>query len=350
VKPLKYLLFPFAVLYDVITSIRNTLYDRGYKPSAEFDVPVISVGNLAVGGTGKTPMVEYLIRLLSDSYKIVTLSRGYGRSTKGFILANENATAKTIGDEPYQLFKKFEGKVNVAVGEERALAIPYILNELPDIQVIVLDDAFQHRKVKPSFQICLTDYNNIFYKDALLPAGRLRESARGAIRANAIVVTKCPPKLKDEEMMMIEKSIREYADAPIFFSIIRYGYPLPLNRADQMPSRVVLVSGIANHTPFEEHVSREFTVVKHFRFRDHYPYKQSDLQTICRAAKEAKAAVITTEKDAVKFDPLMINQIFTDVPLFYLPIQSEFLKNGKEFDEMLLNIVKKPSTLVNLAI
>jgi tetraacyldisaccharide 4'-kinase len=350
VRPLKVLLFPFAVLYDVVTSIRNTLYERGYKPSAEFDVPVISVGNLAVGGTGKTPMVEYLIRLLGDSYKIVTLSRGYGRSTKGIIIADQDANAKTIGDEPYQVFRKFEGKVRVAVGEERALAIAHILQEVPETEVLLLDDAFQHRKVRPSFQIVLTDYNNLFYDDLLLPAGRLRESARGAARANAIIVTKCPPTIKDEQMMMIEKAVREYSDAPVFFSIIRYGYPLPLNDANQMPSQIVLVSGVANHRPFEEHVSRQFSIVKHFKFRDHHSYTNSDLETIYRAAKNAKAAVVTTEKDAVKFDSSTISRIFTDVPVFYLPIQTEFLKNGKDFDEMLLNVVKKPSTLVNQAI
>jgi tetraacyldisaccharide 4'-kinase len=350
VRPLRFLLFPFAVLYDVVTSIRNVLYQRGYKPSAEFDIPVIGVGNLAVGGTGKTPMVEYLVRLLSDTYKVVTLSRGYGRSTKGFILADRDANAKTIGDEPYQLFRKFHGKIHVAVGEERALAIPYILQELPATQVILLDDAFQHRKVKPSFQIVLTDYNNLFYDDLLLPAGRLRESGRGMNRADAIVVTKCPPQLKDEEMMMIEKSIRQYADTPIFFSVISYGYPLPLNDADQLPSEIVLVSAIASHRPFEEYVAKQFKIVKHFKFRDHHYYSESDLENIYRAAKNAKAAILTTEKDAVKLDLQAVRKIFTDVPVFYLPIQTEFLKNGKDFDEMLLNVVKKPLTLISQAV
>ncbi|HEY3429026.1 MAG TPA: tetraacyldisaccharide 4'-kinase, partial [Cyclobacteriaceae bacterium] len=170
---LKFLLLPFAMLYDVVMNIRNRLYDMKLKPSTTFDIPVIGVGNLAVGGTGKTPMTEHLIRILSPQYKVVTLSRGYGRKTKGFRIANNQDNAFTIGDEPYQIYKKFSPPVHVTVGEERALAIPTILQELDDTNVIILDDAFQHRRVVPGLSILLTEYGRPFYEDHVLPYGRL---------------------------------------------------------------------------------------------------------------------------------------------------------------------------------
>jgi tetraacyldisaccharide 4'-kinase len=341
VKSLRLLLFPLAMLYDIVTSVRNRLYDKGSKPVAEFDLPVIGVGNLAVGGTGKTPMVEYLIRLLHPPYKIATLSRGYGRKTKGFRVASAEDDASTLGDEPFQLYRKFHGSIQVAVGEERALAIPYIVDEFPETQIILMDDAFQHRSVKPSFQILLTDYNNLFFKDNLLPAGTLRESARGAQRADVIVVTKCPVTIKDDEVLEIEKSIRDYSQKPVFFSGIRYGNPIALDRAENLLKRVVLVSGIANHKPFENYVNLHYSVVKHFDFPDHHNYTIENLNTVIALAKKEDAMVIVTEKDAVKLNVPRFRHALTEVSFFYLPIEIEFLKNGKEFDEMLLNTLKQ---------
>jgi tetraacyldisaccharide 4'-kinase len=340
VKVLKFLLFPLAILYDAITTIRNTLYNRGYKPIASFEIPVISIGNLAVGGTGKTPMVEYLVRLFSPQFKVATLSRGYGRKTKGFRIAVTTDNATTIGDEPYQLYRKFDGRVTVSVGEERAIAIPYLLSESPDIQVILLDDAFQHRQVKPSFQLLLTDYSNLFYQDMLLPAGRLRESSKGASRADVIVVTKCPATLQEGEMMNIEGQIRDYADKPIFFSTIRYGTPIAIDHTKPLTQRAVLLSGIANHKPIEEYLRHHYQVIKHFAFPDHHAYSPADLSKVVDFAKKESAVVLTTEKDAVKLDSEGLRKLLQAVPFFYLPIETEFLKNGKEFDEVLLNTVK----------
>jgi tetraacyldisaccharide 4'-kinase len=341
VQVLKILLFPLAVLYDTVTSIRNNLYNRGYKPSAKFDIPIIGIGNLAIGGTGKTPMVEYLIRLFNPQFKVATLSRGYGRTTKGFRFADPHNNASTLGDEPYQLYKKFDSRIKVAVGEERALAIPYILHESPETEVIIMDDAFQHRKVTPSFQIVLTDFNNIFYDDLLLPAGKLRESARGLVRADAIVVTKCPHGLDEEKMMQIERSIREYADKPIFFTAIRYGNLVAVDHNDPLPEKVVLVSGIANHTLLEQYVKLHYEVVKHFAFPDHHAFTVNELKNICDLTIKSNAAVLMTEKDAVKLDDPHLKATIKGVSLFYLPIETEFLKNGKEFDEMLLNTLKR---------
>jgi tetraacyldisaccharide 4'-kinase len=338
-KLLTPLLFPFAVLYDAVTGIRNTLYDRGIRPSIKFDVPVVGVGNLSVGGTGKTPMIEYLIRLFSAEHKIAALSRGYGRKTKGVRIAGGADNAATIGDEPLQYYKKFNDRIVVAVGEERAYAVPHILQHHPDTNLILLDDAFQHRSIQPSFQILLTDYNNLFVRDYLLPAGRLRESKAGASRADVVIVTKCPPNINDDEMISIESSIRRYNKKAIFFTTISYGHILPFSGVSPYkPDRIILVTGIANPAPLEQYIKSNFTLVKHFSYPDHHVYTSKDLSEICNAASEASATVVTTEKDVVKMD----GEIFrhASIALHYLPIEIEFLKNGKEFDEMVLNAVR----------
>jgi tetraacyldisaccharide 4'-kinase len=337
---LRVLLFPVALLYDIITSIRNRLYDMGYKPSTGFDIPVIGVGNLAVGGTGKTPMIEYLIRLLAPNYSIATLSRGYGRKTKGFRVATKADHAATIGDEPYQFYKKFQTGVVVAVGEERALAIPLIIDQHPETNVILMDDAYQHRKVKPCFQLVLTDYSNPFYNDLLLPAGRLRESRKGIVRADVVIVTKCPPDISEEEKIEIERSIRYYTDKPVFFTKIRYGVATPLSRMGEPPNRVILVTGIANHKPLLHYVDANFELVQHVAFPDHHAYTVVDLKKIVDLAVKENAVVFTTEKDAVKLEGDKLGAILSAVPFFYLPIEMEFLKNGKDFDEMILNVLQ----------
>lgn len=332
-------LYPFSIVYDVITTVRNRLYDTALKPVARFDVPVIGVGNLSVGGTGKTPMIEYLIRLFAGEFRVATLSRGYGRKTRGIRIASEKDNAATIGDEPLQFYRKFKDKAVVAVGEERALAIPYILHEHTDREVILLDDAFQHRRVQPSFQILLTDYNNLFTSDLLLPAGRLREARRGSARADAIVVTKCPPTISDDEMIRIESSIRRYSKKAVFFTKICYGNILPATAgAPYKFEKVVLVSGIADPSLLERYITTHYQLVRHYSFKDHHSYSVADLTNISGAAAEAGAVVVTTEKDLVKMDV----EIFlkSSVPLFYLPIEIEFLKNGKEFDEMVLNAAR----------
>ena len=337
------ILFPFAVVYDIVTSIRNRLYDQGLKPTASFELPVISVGNLTVGGTGKTPMTEHLIRILQPTYSVATLSRGYGRDTRGIRIANDQDSARTIGDEPQQFYKKFKGRVIVAVGEERALAIPYIIHEHPDVNVILLDDAFQHRQVRASFQILLTDYNNPFYNDYLLPAGRLRESRNNAGRADVIVVTKCPPEISEEKMMEVEAEIEKYSNKPIFFTTLHYGEPISISPGTIAGERFVLISGISNHRPLEDYVKNNFTLVKHFVFNDHHNYTTEELATICEYAKVHQASVLTTEKDAAKLDSAQFSAFLSRIPFFYLPIEIEFLKSGKDFDEMVLNAANRAS-------
>ncbi len=337
----KYLLLPFAWLFDFATRIRNYLYDIGHKKSFEFGSVVISVGNLNVGGSGKTPMVEFLIRLLSSRYQVATLSRGYGRKTQGIRISTEADNALTLGDEPYLLKRKFAGKVNVVVGEKRAIAIPAILHKFPATQVILMDDAFQHRPVRPQFSILVTDYEKPFYKDFLLPYGRLREARTGARRADVIVVTKSDG-ISDGEMELMTRAIQNIAgEKPVFFSGLKYQQPLPIHHAQPIGKKVILVSGIAKNAFFEKEVSVFYEVVKHFCFEDHHVYTAEDIQRIQQSSDEFQvSSILTTEKDMVKLIIPLLLPLIKGKNWFYLPVQSVFLKDGMHFDEMVIRMVE----------
>lgn len=338
---LRILLFPLAVLYNIITGIRNRLYDQGIRPSVAFDLPVINVGNLTVGGTGKTPLTEHLIRLLAPDYVVATLSRGYGRKSKGFRIASPADNAATIGDEPFQFYEKYGDRIRVAVGEDRAYAIPNILQEYPETEIILLDDAYQHRRVRPSLNLLLSDFHRPFYTDFLLPAGRLRESRSGADRADVIIVTKCPPEISDEDMIEIERAIREYADKPVFFTHIRYGRPQAFSGVGKIGRDVLLLSGISNVKPLVHYVSHNFNLVKHLDFNDHHEYSGRDIETLARCLHEnPEVSILTTEKDKVKLAAPEFESQTRLLPLFYLPIEVEFIKNGQDFDEIVLNSIK----------
>lgn len=334
---LRVLLYPLAVVYDAITRVRNRLYDQGTKPATTFDIPIISVGNLAVGGTGKTPMIEYLIRLLQTHTKVATLSRGYGRRTTGIRIAGQSDNADTLGDEPYQIHLKFPD-VTVAVGEDRVYAVPLLLDQSPQTGVILLDDAFQHRRIKPAFQILLTEYARPFTSDYLLPSGRLREARTGATRADVVVVTKCPPSISPDEQARMRTSIARYSNAPVYFSSIRYGQPVAFgNHNAAIRQKILLVTGIANPEPLITYLAGKFEIIDHFDYRDHYRYSEKDLEKIKSLVKE-DVSVLTTEKDRVKLDGLLENVGFR-LPLFYLPIEMVFLKNGEEFDALVWRTV-----------
>jgi tetraacyldisaccharide 4'-kinase len=331
----QYLLFPFALLYDLVTRIRNYLYDIGHKPSFEFETFVISVGNLNVGGSGKTPLVEYLIRLFIDKFKVATLSRGYGRKTRGFHLASNDDNARTIGDEPYQLLRKYGNKITVAVGEERALAISTILNEQPFVDVILMDDAFQHRSVKPQLSILVTDREKPFYKDYVLPMGRLREARIGAKRADIIVVTKADGIEENEKRFIHNEIIKIVGDKPVFFTGINYLPPLPINHSNLFTEPVLLVSGIAKNAQFERQTARKYKIHQHIRFPDHHSYTSQDILRIHQLAKSAGVVtILTTEKDMVKLIGADVSPMLNEMNWFYTPIEASFIENGTQFDTL----------------
>lgn len=342
---LRFLLFPFAILYYVITRVRNYLYDIGHKKSFEFSVPVISVGNLNTGGSGKTPMIEYLIRLLKDREQIATLSRGYGRKTKGLRFAGDHDSATTLGDEPFQLFTKFGREVHVVVGEDRAFAIPNILHEYPDTSVILLDDAFQHRSVKPHYSILVTEYSKPFFKDVILPVGNLREPRQGAARANVVIVTKCPHDLSAAEILSMTSRINQYVDCTVYFSKINYGDLVQFSGdRNTISPHVVLITGIANADAFEKQCSSQYSVIKHFRFADHHRYTRAEIQKISEfvAGQEKKVSLITTEKDWVRLSvPGFMNEL-KNVSCYYQPIELVFIENGSEFDKQIVGAIKLP--------
>ncbi|MEJ8802276.1 tetraacyldisaccharide 4'-kinase [Pontibacter sp. H249] len=344
VKYLKLLLWPFAVLYGAVTSLRNQFYNKGILKSTSFELPVIAVGNLTVGGTGKTPHVEYLIRLL-QKYNLATLSRGYKRKTKGFILADATSTAAQLGDEPYQYYQDFPG-ISVAVSESRVEGVQKLRRLVPDIEVVVLDDAMQHRAIRPSFMIMLTDYNRPFFKDFILPAGLLRESRSGAARADVVVVSKCPQHMSHSEMEKYTSSIRKYttAAAPVFFSTFRYGAPVSIGAASQLSKSIILLTGIANPAPLKEYLATAgYQVVKVFSFPDHHTYSLQDVAQVKSYLEKHKnqiISIITTSKDAVKLTAGELADATKTLDLFYLPIQVSFLKDAALFDSMVAGHVK----------
>ncbi len=337
---LSILLIPFAWLYGLFVRCRNLFYDFGWMKSNSFDQAVIGVGNLNVGGTGKTPMIEYLVNLLSSHYSIAILSRGYGRSTHGFLLAERHDDATTIGDEPYQFYRKFGTRVTVVVCENRVEGISKLLKKKPEVQVILLDDAFQHRAVKPLLSILLTDFSTPFFKGHLLPRGRLREPRAGSQRADVLVATKCDS-FANGFTSQFSEALETYAGKkPIFFSGIRYKPPVSIGGNSQLASDIILVTGIANSKPVEDYAASRFKVIHHFRFKDHHRYSPDDIAAVQRKTGNGGISILTTEKDMVKLiSPAMANG-FNKKLWFYLPIETYFLNSGAEFDELVMEKAK----------
>jgi tetraacyldisaccharide 4'-kinase len=344
---LRILLLPFAFLYKAITDLRNHLYEIGSRKSFQFDRFVISVGNLTVGGTGKTPLVELLIRELKQKYRLAVISRGYGRSTRGFRLASAEDSANTLGDEPFQFFKKFGGDIKVAVGEERALAIPELLFRDETIEVIILDDAYQHRSVVPHYNILINEYSRPFYNDYVLPAGMLREGRKNANRADAVIVTKCPAELKEEEKNAIKRKIQRYVsnEVPIYFTGIRYLDPLPVFGPPQFGNDIFLFAGIGNPGPLVEHVDKYFNLLEFRSFPDHHKYTEKEIAAMAEQFEKHTSAakcIVTTEKDMVRLLGMTeIAQQLEEYPVFYLPIELYFLENGHFFAENLIERIGK---------
>lgn len=284
-----------AYIYKCVTDVRNWMFDHGWLKEQTFNVPTIGIGNLAVGGTGKTPHTEWVAQLLiNEGHHVATLSRGYGRKTKGYLEANVASTASEVGDEPLQMFRHFSGRLSVHVCENRCKGMEEILLRHLETDVVVLDDAFQHRYIKPGLNILLTDFHRLYTTDQLIPAGRLREDAKGAQRADVIIVTKCPTSLTLDEREAIINRLHSSRVQHVFFSTLDYE-PLALEKE----TSAVLLTGIANPEPLVQHIKKEgITIVEHQKYADHHNFTAADLKKIEQAADQH--LIITTAKDAAR--------------------------------------------------
>ncbi len=349
-KSFRILLFPFSLIYGLIVIVRNYLYDKNIIKSVSFNLPVIAVGNLIVGGTGKSPMVEYLIRLLKEKYNVATISRGYKRKTKGYALAHFETTALEIGDEPMQFHDKFPD-VAVAVGEARIEAIPQLLQDRPDTQVILLDDAFQHRTITPGFNILLTECNNLFTRDFFLPTGDLRDQRSSYKRADVIVVTKCDAYMTLDEKDTVMNEIRPLPHQQLFFTAILYNEPYHIltkeKRNITVFDEVLLVTGIANTQPLKSYIVNQAKTYEELAYSNHHIFTIDDLKDIRKRFNEMAAdnkMIVTTEKDAVRL--IKFQTELLDIPVYVLPVQHRFLfGDGMNFEGLITNFIDKFSAI-----
>lgn len=334
-KKFRLLLFPFAGLYYLVTFIRNKCYDKGILSSKLYDIPVLCIGNLSTGGTGKSPMTEYVVRLLKDDYSLATLSRGYGRKTKGYIDVTQDALATQVGDEPLQFAQKFK-EIQVAVCESRQQGIDTLLSKSVSPEVIILDDAYQHLKVKAGFYILLTSYNDLYCNDFLLPAGNLREPRHGSHRANAVVVTKCPEDLSIDNQQKIAQQLKLVKNQSLYFTKIVYDKML--HSKDRMVSidalqekKITVVTGIAKPAPFLTYLKDQDVIFEHKSYPDHHNFTDREVIEL-----NALDCIITTEKDYVRLQLLI-----TNAELYYIPIRIDFISNKNKFDLAVTQFVKE---------
>lgn len=345
---IRYALTPLSWAYDAVTNVRNRLFDAGILKAREFDVPVVCVGNITVGGTGKTPHVEYIVRNLASDYNIAVLSRGYKRKTKGFLLANPKSTPDAIGDEPYQIYQKYGHRVRVAVCEKRVKGIERLLELHPEINLIVLDDAYQHRYVKPKVSVLLMDYSRPIYRDNVLPLGRLRENRHAADRADFVVCTKCPDDLQPIQCRVVKNDLQLLAFQKLFFSKYEYSslrpvfpeenpYTVSLENFTKRDT-VLLLTGIAHPRYFVRYFRQFAFKVKVAHFSDHHDFSRTDLLDIAKMVKQMKGErkiIVTTEKDAVR---LSNNPYFPEELkpfIFYLPLEVRMLRGMDEEEDFI---------------
>jgi tetraacyldisaccharide 4'-kinase len=349
------LLYPVSLIYGMVTSIRNFLYNTGIFPSKEFQLPVICVGNITVGGTGKTPHTEYIAGLLRENFNVATLSRGYKRKTRDFRIASSSSLVSEIGDEPLQIFRKYSD-VMVAVDRNRVHGVKKILEEDPETDVIILDDGFQHRKITPGFSVLLSDFERLIVSDHMIPYGNLRESKDNIRRADIILITKSPENISPIDRRLIVKEVDKAPYQNLYFTTFRYKDPLPVfDNADGskicfdtlQPDGygVLLITGIANPKPLKDYLHKTAAEIIHLSFPDHYNFKMKDIAAIVSAYESLKSPVkylITTEKDAVRL------REFTNIAepvrsaFFYIPVEIFFLNEDKEnFDNLIIDYVRK---------
>ena len=346
-------LLPLSWLYGLGVKFRNMLFEIGILHSESFDVPVISVGNITVGGTGKTPHVEYLIELLKDKAKVAVLSRGYKRRTRGFVIADDNATAKTIGDEPLQMKRKYGDDITVAVDRKRCHGIRQLISDEDGIDVILLDDAFQHRYVKPGVNILLVDYHRLIIYDKLLPAGRLREPLSGKDRADIVIVTKCPHDLKPMEYRVITKAMNLFPFQRLYFTCLDYRNITPVFGSGEQSldsigkdCHILLLTGIASPQQMIEDLSPRCPHITPLTFGDHHTFTSSDVARINNefAALPHPKMIITTEKDATRL--IAVEGLSEEVrgAMFALPVKIRFMLGQEEsFNEKIIGYVRKNS-------
>lgn len=349
-KILRALLYPISLLYGIVTYVRNKLYDWQWLPSWKFSVPVISVGNLSVGGTGKSPLIEYLASLLiKQGYKVAVLSRGYGRITSVFRYVECTSTVQEVGDEPLQIKNKFSVAV-VGVDVDRVHGIKKILQDHPDTDVLLLDDAFQHRSVNPSLNILLTDYSNLYVKDTVLPTGNLREFSCGSKRADVVIVTKVPSVLSPIDTKRIASELSLLPHQQIFFSQIQHRGPYcfndkakNINLKELSSYSAFLITGIAQPSFFYYFIKNSYRNTFHYHFRDHHVYTPGEIEKILQEFKQyysPKKVIITTEKDSYRMRNQAVAQLLSEVPVLYYAIETIFPKPyGENFDRLILSHV-----------
>jgi tetraacyldisaccharide 4'-kinase len=346
----KILFFPFAVIYGIITSLRNLLYDWKFLKSKSVDVHTICVGNLAVGGTGKTPHVEYLINILQNDYKIAILSRGYKRKTSGFIQATNTSTAFDIGDEPLQ-YKTKNPQLEVCVDANRVNGIKKILEFPEPPKVVILDDAFQHRALNCELKIVISEYNNLYLNDCMMPAGYLRESKKGIERADIIIISKTPDKTTAIDIRNVIKDLKPLAHQQLFFTWLKYGelkgFQNPADTIDTLDDlfryRIVAFTGIGNPKPMITYLKEYASDVIHIQFPDHHSFTIQDIADV-RAQLDAieggNKIVVTTEKDAMRLRGTDLQDIANTLPLYVLPIEVDFKDKTQEFNDTIINYVR----------
>lgn len=332
---LRWILIPLTLLYAGVIWLRNRLYDWGWLKSQSFDLPVVVIGNLAVGGTGKSPMTEYILRQVKDTVNIAVLSRGYGRKTKGFRYVMPNDQASLTGDEPLQIKRKFP-QVTVAVAEDRCLGVNTLQTQH---DAILLDDAFQHRRLKPSFAILLFDYQSLLEPIMPLPTGNFRDLMPESRRAQVIVITKCPNSINLAEAENIKNKLLKYSSAPVFFSRIRYSQVQSdrhsLNTEDLKTMDILLLTGIANPKPLSAYLQPLCKNISHLRYADHHSFTQADLSHIAKsytAIAGAEKCILTTEKDYQRLPAAFL----AEYPVIYIPIVQEILFNEKDIFDLLI--------------
>ena len=345
---MRILLLPISLLYHIVLSIRHKLYDWHILKSKRFEKPVICVGNLNLGGTGKTPHTEYLIRLLKNDYRVATLSRGYGRRTKGFKLAETSSTYNDLGDEPLLYFKKYPG-IQVAVDEDRVDGVTHLFGE-QGVEVVLLDDAFQHRSISAGLNILLTEYQRLYMDDYLFPAGTLRDVRSAAKRADIIVISKAPKDLSKEEQQQIIDKLNTSENQKVFFSYLEHAALQPLNEAAKAFSpeeadSAFAFCGIGNPKPFVEELKKRYHTVDFLPFGDHHAYKENDMKAVLDWYEKLdgeKKIIVTTEKDAARLTNSPYLCQFERAPLYVLPVSVRFHEEEK-FNKTILNYVRQNS-------